>query len=341
MSNAAVPATSEIWDEILAYARHYPSPHNTQPIKVRIAGPRAELFYDLDLGLPAESYGIPFGSVCAGIFIEAVSIAAHAAGQRVVEELDHSPMDFSRRERLHPLGVLTLEPAGRIDDLDPELLLTRRTSRLRYERRPVPPAVMEEARATAAAFGQTLAGTSERLLVDRIIRVNQRTLFYDLENPAVRGEIQSYLRYSERQARETADGLSARCLALPGLLLRVLMGNYWIWRVPAVSSVLRHVYLRSMRGVTQVAWIKGPFADERDYTIAGRALLRIWLQLTAHGLYLHPFGSVITNPRAHRELVEILDEEEGTDMIWMLFRLGSSRRPPESHRRDLSELVLP
>jgi hypothetical protein len=50
----------------------YPSPHNSQPIKVRVLDEfRAEFFYDLDLGLPAEKFGIPFGHVCAGVFLEA------------------------------------------------------------------------------------------------------------------------------------------------------------------------------------------------------------------------------------------------------------------------------
>jgi hypothetical protein len=333
--------TTSAWDEILGYARRYPSPHNSQPIKLRVQGTRAELFYDLELGLSAESYGIPFGSVCAGVFIETVSIAAHALGYRVAEALDYTPMDFGRDERLHPLGTLTLEPAGTIDDLDPGLLLERRTSRLPYARRPVPAAALDAARREAAERGHVVAAVSDRRLVDRIIRLNQQTLFYDLENADVRAEIQSWLRYSERHARATADGLSARCLALPGPLLRLCMGNYWIWQLPAIGTVLRYVYLRSMRGVTQVGWIKGPFRDERDYTDAGRTLLRVWLVLTRHGLHLHPFGSVITNPRAHRELVDIVGEDENADMIWMLFRVGYSRRPPESHRRDLGEMRLP
>ncbi len=174
-----------------------------------------------------------------------------------------------------------------------------------------------------------------------MVRVNQRTLFYDLENPAVRREIQGYLRYSEREAASKADGLSARCLSLPGPLMRLVMGNYWLWRTPALGAVMRSVYLRSMRGVTQVAWLKGPFADERDYTQAGRTFFRTWLEFTRHGVYLHPFGSVITNPRAHDELVTLVDEREDGEMVWLLFRLGYSRRPPESHRLPLAELAVP
>lgn len=330
------------WDKILTYARRYPSGHNTQPIKLRVHGSRAELFYDLDLGLPAEPFGIPFGSVCAGIFVEAVSIAAHALGCTVDEQLDFTPMDFTSGERLHRLGTLTLSPsAGPIEDLNPELMLTRYTSRLRYEPRRVPAAVIEEAREMAAAHGHVLTGSSDRRLVDDIVGINQRTLFYDLEDPLARAEIQSYLRYSEREARTKADGLSARCLALHGPLLRVLMGNYWIWNVPVLSGLLKRVYMRSMRGVNQLVWIKGRFFDEREYTEAGRVMLRLWLLFTREGLVLHPFGSVITNPRAHRELVALIAEEEGTDMIWMLFRLGYSSQPPVSHRREVAEMVLP
>jgi hypothetical protein len=226
--------------------------------------------------------------VCAGVFVKAVSIAAHALGCTFDEQLDFIPMDFTGRERLHRLGSLTVSPsASPIEDLSPELMLTRRTSRLRYEPRQVPAAVIEEAREMAAAHGHVLTGSSDRRFVDDIVRVNQRTLFYDLDNPRVRAEIQSYLRYSEREARTKADGLSARCLALPGPLLRVLMGNYWIWKVPVLSSILKRVYLRSMRGVNQLVWIRGPFSDEREYTVAGRVMLRLWLLFTRHGLVLH------------------------------------------------------
>ncbi len=72
--------------------------------------PTLQLFYDLDRGLPAESYGIPFGSVCAGIFIESVAVAAHGFGFELVERLDYSPMRFDSTQRLHRLGSLTLVP---------------------------------------------------------------------------------------------------------------------------------------------------------------------------------------------------------------------------------------
>lgn len=137
-----------------------------------------------------------------------------------------------------------------------------------------------------------------------------------------------------------ADGLSARCLALPGPVMRLVLGSYWLWRLPLLGAVMRRVYLRSMRGVPQVAWLKGPFADERDHVEAGRAFLRLWLVLTRHGVALHPFGSVITNPRSHRELLEVVDEREDGDLVWLLFRVGYSAEPPRSHRLPAAALEV-
>ncbi len=329
------------WRRVLEYTQRYPSPHNSQPMKVRVDGDTLHLFYDKRRGLPAEPYGIPFGSVCVGVFVESVCIAAHALGFRVAERLDFSPMDFDDPEPLHRAGSLTLLPSvDPPEDLDPQLLLVRRTSRLPYDARTVPADVLAEAVDEAARHGHVLRVTGDERLVRELVAVNQRTLFYDLENPAVRREIQGYLRYSEREARAKADGLSARCLALPGPVMRVVLGSYWLWRLPVLGTVMRRVYLSSMRGVAQVAWLKGPFAGERDYVEAGRTFLRTWLVFTRHGVFLHPFGSVITNPRAHRELLELVGEREDGDMVWLLFRLGYSAEPPRSHRLPLAAMEV-
>jgi hypothetical protein len=68
-------------------------------------------------------------------------------------------------------------------------------------------------------------------------------------------------------------------------------------------------------------------------------LLRFWLVLTAHGLYLQPFGSVITNPTSHDRLAERLRAREGERQVWLLLRIGSGPEPPRSARRALAEIL--
>jgi hypothetical protein len=71
---------------------------------------RAEFFYDLDLGLLAENFGIPFGHVCAGVFLEALSTVAAGHGFTVTETLRGDDLDFAAADRHQPLGTLALGP---------------------------------------------------------------------------------------------------------------------------------------------------------------------------------------------------------------------------------------
>ncbi|MBW3606384.1 MAG: hypothetical protein KY460_16055 [Actinobacteria bacterium] len=336
-----------VWTRILQAARRYPSPHNSQPIRVRIADPdRIELYYDLDRGLPAEPYGIPFGHVCAGIFVELVAIAAHAEGSDVIENLRYDDMAFDGSDRLHPLGTITLVPAGGpVPDLDAELIARRCTSRLPYDSRTVEPAALAQLDVEARRWGHRLATTTDRPVVDEIVRINQRTLFDDIANPAVRHELATWLRYSHEEAARRRDGLSAACLGVPGRVLHWFVEHHTWWSRPGLRDVARWLYLRSMRGVRQLAWITGPFATTADSVRAGRAFIRCWLLLTAHGVAMQPFGSVITNPRAHAALVAAVaenqtDPHDGQEMTWMLMRIGYSPPPPRSHRLSVDTLLV-
>ena len=331
-----------VWTGILRVVRRYPSPHNSQPIRVRIVdGHRAELYYDLDRGLPAEPYGIPFGHVCAGIFVELLAIAAHAQGFEVAEDLRFDEMDFEGGDLLHPLGRVTLVPCDHpLPDLDAGLITRRRTSRLAYDARTVPSEILMQLDVEARRWGHRLASTTDRATVGRIVRINQRTLFDDIANPAVRHELATWLRYSEDEAARRRDGLSATCLDVSGRVLRWFVEHHTWWSRPGPRQVARWLYLRSMRGVRHLAWLTGPFRTNEDFVRAGRTFIRCWLLLTDHDVAMQPLGSVITNPRSHAALVDAVGEDQTRDMTWMLMRIGYSPEPPRSHRLPAGDLLV-
>jgi len=331
-----------MWKELLNYAYTYPSPHNSQPLKVKIINEeKAEVYYDKKLGLPAESFGIAFGYVCAGVFLELLKITAANMGYHIEEKLSYKEMDFTSSEYLHLIGELTLKKLSHAQE---QFTLAdieeRQTSRLPYERAFAPQEVIDEAKKEAEKYEYILHITTDEKLVKEIIYVNQRTLFYDLEDIHVRNEIRGYLRYSQKEAAEKKDGLSAECLDVPGMLLKFLMEHYAVWSWPLVGSCIKYVYLNSMKGVPQIAWLTGPFKNNGDYLRAGRCFIRIWLIFTKHDIYLHPFGSVITNPRAHKEFCNLVGEKEQNGMAWMLFRFGYSKKPPKAFRRELKEMIV-
>jgi hypothetical protein len=98
--------------------------------------------------------------------------------------------------------------------------------------------------------------------------------------------------------------------------------------------------VRGMRGTRTVVWWAGPFATPADWRAAGRALGAQWLVLTRHGIGMHPFGSVITNPTAYAALTKQLAHTSGDAPLWLLARLGRSGTPPRSLRLDAPTLFL-
>lgn len=335
---------TEPWLSIVEDARNYPSPHNSQPIKLRpVDETTAELYYDLDLGLPAESFGIPFGHVCAGVFLESLRTVAEGLGYGVEESLDHGDMDFGGTDRLHHLGTLRLVPRPVSDAARARLALfrSRQTSRRPYDARLVPDDVVAAATDVAGTAGHVFRTTADRAVVRRLVHINQATLFSDLRNDAVYEEIMTWLRFSKDDARTRADGLSAEAMLMPGGLLRFAMGHRGLWDAPVVGGAIRAMYLNTMRGVRQLGWLEGPFERPADHVEAGRTFMRLWLELTAHGVRLHPFGTVITNPGSHEAFArEVAADEGGDRMAWMLFRFGYSKTPPVAHRRPATSMLI-
>lgn len=343
----APPDATELpgpWPVLLDEVRRYPSPHNSQPITVRVLDERrAQVFYDLDRGLPAESFGIPFAHVCAGVFLESLVTVAAGHGWAVGESLRLAEMDFSSPQRQHLLGTVELDAvpvtAAAVEQL--EAFRRRRTSRRPYDRRLVDAAVLAEVDAVAAAAGQEFGRTAEQSLVDDLIRINQETLFDDLRDDAVHAEILTWIRTSRRQAAATRDGLSAETMLIPGPLLRIAMRHRWLWDLPVIGRLFRRVYLNTMRGVREVGWLAGPFDGPAGHVAAGRCFLRVWLAFTRHGVSLHPFGTVITNPRSHAAFAARTGvDESGGRMAWMLFRYGTSDVPPQAWRREPAAMLL-
>ncbi|MDK1328727.1 hypothetical protein [Arthrobacter sp. zg-Y1143] len=335
---------SDAWGAIIEDAHRYPSPHNSQPMKIQLRSPtEATVYYDLDLGLPAESFGIPFGHVCAGVFLESVRVCARVRGYDVREDLHHNDMDFGAADRLHLIGDLTLvpRPPDAEDVASFEAFQARQTSRRPYDNTVVAPAAVEEAEATARRHGQEFRSTSDAALVRKVVHINQATLFDDLRKDAVHREILTWLRFSRAEARESGDGLSAETMLMPGPVLRFAMHHRGLWEAPVIGALIRRIYLNTMRGVRQLGWLEGPFNGPADYVAAGRTFMQIWLGFTRRNVYLHPFGTVITNPRSHTEFVQAAGATEGNGrMAWMLFRFGHSTPPPPAHRRPASAMIV-
>jgi nitroreductase len=328
-----------VWTELVEDARYAPSPHNIQPWRVH---PRSDR--EADLEVPVERLlpvGDPEGrflTATVGIFLEALDVAAAARGLALRYEPLYPQLGAHAAE-LSLAARMRLEPRG--DEQAPAvgLLQRRRTARGRYDGRPAPETVLAELSGIAASFGHDARFTSDPGLVDWIVALNADTLFDDLSNDDSRAEVAGWTHFTNREAERAGDGFSPTCLGFAGLLLRLLFRYHRLCEPAPVRALLRRLYLRGTGGAATVGWIAGPWSTPAEQLDAGRMLMRLWLALTAHGLYLHPFGSVITNPASHARLAERLGADEEHGEIWLLLRVGYCSEPPRSARRPAAEVV--
>ncbi|MCE9591255.1 MAG: hypothetical protein K8S99_12100 [Planctomycetes bacterium] len=331
----------QTWREVLEYARWAPSPHNTQHWKFKLIDERrAVLFYDPARLLPIEDGAGRFMASGMGILLEMMSIAAAPLGLEVRGTPLNVPLDASARQP-SPFADLELMVRAEPEPLDRELIRQRRTSRLPYNDRPVPPALLEELSRVAERFGHQFEHSNDPAEVAWVVGLNAETMFYDLRDDATRGEIGHWARYSLADAQQRGDGLAAFAMLFPGWLMRLFFEKNRLFQVPGLHQLCKWSYKRSMRGTRTVAWISGKFQEQPDCITAGRALARLWLTMTKHGVYLHPFGSVITNHRSHQYMEEHFAGTQRRHPLWLLVRLGQSDLPPRALRLLLDELIIP
>jgi nitroreductase len=333
------PVNAAPWLELVEDARLAPSPHNTQPWRV---APRsaneAELYAPVERLLPVEDPDGRFLTAGTGIFLEALAIAAAARGLRLEYEPFFPDLGVEGAEPAL-VARLTLYSSAANGHFPVELLERRRTSRLPYDGRPAPEGALRELTAIAESFGHRAAFTSDPELVRFVLDLNALTVFDDLTEDDRRREIGDWTRRSDDEATRLGDGFSPSCLGFPPALIRLFFEHHRLCEPRLMRALLKRIYLRSMRGTRTVGWIAGPWRTPQEWLDAGRMLMRFWLALTAHGLYLQPFGSVITNPRSHARLAEQLSVDEDEGEVWLLLRLGFSAEPPRSARRPAAEVI--
>jgi hypothetical protein len=328
-----------LWTELVEDARLAPSPHNTQPWRVHpVSETEAELYADAARTLPDTDSDGAFMTCAFGVFVEALDIAAASHGMSVEAECLYpnlgagaAPQPVVARLRLVERGVETASPR--------ELLERRRTHRGRFDGRPAEAEALKALEEVAAAAGHTASFTSDPATVDWVVRLNADTMFDDLSDPVVRAEIGRWIRRSEREARDRRDGFAPRCLGFPAWLVRLFFFRNRLFALRPVRAVVRALFLRTTRGTATVGWISGPWGSPDDHFRAGRMLLRFWLELTRRGLYLQPFGSVITNESAHAQMVDRVAADEEGQQVWLLLRIGAAAEPPRSQRLRLEELI--
>lgn len=343
------------WYKIIEYARWAPSPHNMQPWLFDIQSKnQATLMYDPKRLLPNTNPNGSYMYVGFGILFETMSIAAAKLGKDVeVKLVDNVLLDSKKNgpQKLATLKIVERE-TKEAETLDQQLIIDRRTSRLPYDGKPLTSAVIQELCAVAKQYGHTMGYASDYKFVDWIIQLNAKTMHFDMSHRRTRNELRTWFRYSKKGAEKKADGLAAYAMNSSALELWLFANMNWLFRIPGISHLARKLYIESMSGTATVTWLSGPFSTRDEWVNAGRMMARWWLTMTKHGVYIHPFGSVITNPEAFQLMNDKIksadldvrqEDDKHESPIWMLARNGYGRpgeKPPQAQRMPLAKMII-
>ena len=321
------------WEKILQVALRTPSPHNTQPWRVKIRDElRATLFMEAARMLPDEDLTGHFLRCAMGLFLETLRHAAANAGFVLHAKL----CEVAAGAPLIPFAELELEKGSLPSPFPDELLLSRRTSRLPSNGVPIEPAVTAELKALATESGQRYEQIDDPARIEPIIRENIRAVFHDLNVRAYHDEIARWFRYSDKEAQLKCDGLDYRCMGVRPIQLKLTRSLPQVMRWPLVRSLVGRAYRAQIGRVTHLGIIAGPFFDDAASVHAGASLLRFWLELARAHIYIHPFGNLVTNAEAAARVRELT----GIDNIWLVFRIGHTAAPPRSYRRSLEQVLI-
>ena len=259
-----------MWPELIDVARWAPSPHNIQPWRVRIRSETdAELLYDPARLLPETDPSGRFSAVGLGVFLETLAVAARARGRDVESGFATERLEPDRGEpRLW--ARLRLVPYAGEPDLDPRLILERRTSRLPYDGKPVPADALDELDAVAARARHSLSTSSERDFVGpcrvrvRCFDLGQRILDEGLDLGAA--------RFRVRGVGQDPAVVVARRVMVVVVVWVVVVGGL----VVAVGVVLVVVVVTAVGPVVVVVPVMTGgierWASNRSFTLAFLAL---------------------------------------------------------------------
>lgn len=330
-----------VWSKFVDYARWCPSPHNVQPWKLKvISETEAHLYYE-PKRVPIVVDGTSAFTIAGmGMFIECMNIAAQAEGFKVIAEHENEPDMIVNSDQIKRFAKLYLMDTTEEPSFDKELIKKRKTSRLHYDGRILSSEIVTALTALANRHGHSFTFSSSTELANYSINLNNESVLIRAEEKAAREEMISWIRCTDNEAAEKKDGWWYRCTGFSGRMLGNFFRHHERFENRFMKKKALRMLNRSMNGTANLAWISGNFSDRNDWIKAGIMLQHLWLEMTKHNVYMHPFGPIITTAASKEKFIQKINYSEDPNRLWFLVRLGYSDEPPRSFRLEVKDILI-
>lgn len=327
-ANTPIDSGKRFSKGLIEHAVLAPSGHNTQPWLFRLSGAGdIQLIADRTRALPVVDPDDRELTISCGAALDHLEVAARAMGKAPEIEICPDPADADLLAVVRIVG----DCAGDFSDLL-DAIPRRRTTRAKFEDRPLPAALAAHCVEIARSHGVELTlaqDTAMRSALAELVAEGDRIQFSD---PAFRRELAAWV-HSRRSA--SRDGMSGSGFGMPDILSPV--GALVIRTFDIGNGVAAGDKEKIIEGSPTLAVFSSPTDTTVDWIRTGRALSRVLLTLAASGVtasYLNP--PIELNPL--RERLRRLVGCEGVPQLLMRFGYG----PPVAAtvRRRVDEVLV-
>lgn len=313
--------------ELVRYATLSANSHNTQAWRFQVGAQGIDILPDLARRTPVVDPDDHHLYASIGCAAENLSIAAKARGRS--GEVQYLAGEES--SRLHvALGVGPREETALF------LAIPRRQcTRTVYDRSPIGRDVLARLDAASRVEGVEPIFVMDAPQRDRVLDLLIVGNNAQLDDPAFIDELKSWLRFNERDAAASRDGLFSAATGNPRLpgWLGPMMFDLFITKDGENAKLAEQV--RSSSGL--VAFI-APRDDRAGWAAAGRAYQRFALQATVDGLKHAFVNQAVEVPEVRREFGSLLGA--GDRRPSLLLRFGFGPPMPRSLRRSVQDVLV-
>jgi hypothetical protein len=312
--------------ELIRYATLAPSGHNTQCWQFRVANRSISILPDLSRRTPVVDPDDHHLYVSLGCTAENLSLAARAFS--LSGEVEFRPEGDGRI-------IITLDPCEAEKSPLFDAIVSRQCTRSDYDGTLLSTQELRLLEAVGTGRGVSVVLLTERNAIERVLEYVIRGNTLQINNPAFRKELETWIRFNDGEAIATGDGLSARVTGNPQAPR--WLGKYLLRAMLRAKSENDKV-ARQIRSSAGIAMFVSEINDRAHWVEAGRCYQRFALQATALGIRNAFINQPVEEASIRPEFAKAMALGSGRPDL--VVRFGRGKKMPRSLRRPIESVTI-